>query len=138
MTQRVLVDTGPLVAILSASDQHHRRCVEQLQSLAPPLLTCWPVVTEAAWLLRSRPKAIKSLLDGFETGFLELLNMDQQDAAEIAKRLDRYAASGVQLADVCLIHLAQRESIRTLFTLDRRDFQIIRLKGNRPLTLLPE
>jgi hypothetical protein len=37
-----------------------------------------------------------------------------------------------------LIHLAERESIRTVFTLDRRDFSIIRLKRNRSLKIIPE
>ncbi len=49
----------------------------------------------------------------------------------------RYESIGAQLADASLIHLAEREGIRTIFTLDRRDFSIYRLKDNRALTLLP-
>jgi len=44
----VLIDTGPIVAILDASDEHHRSCVEHLHHIEAPILTCLPVVTEAA------------------------------------------------------------------------------------------
>jgi len=52
--------------------------------------------------------------------------------------MKRYESSGLQFADAALVHLAERENIRTVFTLDRRNFSIIRLKRNRTLKLLPE
>ena len=58
--------------------------------------------------------------------------------AEIASIMRRYQDIGLQLADGALAYLADRENIRTVFTLDRRDFSIIRLKRNRLLRLIPE
>jgi uncharacterized protein len=52
--------------------------------------------------------------------------------------MKRYQSAGLQLADAALAHLAEREGIRTVFTIDRRDFSIIRLKRNRVLTIIPE
>ena len=52
--------------------------------------------------------------------------------------MKRYESSGLQLADAALAHLAEREDIRTVFTTDRRDFSIIRLKRNRTLRLIPD
>ena len=52
--------------------------------------------------------------------------------------MKRYEPSGLQFADAALAHLAERENIRSVFTTDRRDFSIIRLKRNRALKLLPE
>lgn len=137
MTPRVLVDTGPIVAILAESDTHHDRCVEQLKDLRSPLLTCWPVVTEAAWLLRSYPVAISRLLSSLKGEPFQLLGLGENDLAGIATILARYKSIGLQLADASLVHLANRERIDTIFTLDYCDFGIIRLAGGRKAHLVP-
>jgi predicted nucleic acid-binding protein len=132
-----LVDTGPLVAIASARDQHHQVCVEQLRQLQPPLLTCWPVITEAAWLLRHHPSAVDRLLGSFEAGLLRLLILDEKAMRWLATFLTRYRKVGAQIADGALVYLAEREGIDTVFTLDRRDFLVYRLGNGRSLRILP-
>jgi predicted nucleic acid-binding protein len=138
VTERVLIDTGPMVALFSEADEHHARCTEALKTLRPPLCTCWPVVTEAAWLLRTRPRSVYHLFDGFHKGLFSLLPLDANDLPAIAAIMRRYEDAGLQFADAALAHLAERENIRTVFTIDRRDFSIIRLKRNRTLRLIPD
>jgi uncharacterized protein len=138
VADRVLIDTGPIVAILSADDAFHDRCSQALTALAPPLVTCWPVVTEAAWLLRKRPDTIAKMFEGFAGGLFTLPSLGAADLPAIAAVMKRYASAGLQLADATLAHLAERENIRTVFTTDRRDFSIIRLKRNRSLRLIPD
>ncbi|MGO8735070.1 MAG: type II toxin-antitoxin system VapC family toxin [Terriglobia bacterium] len=132
-----LVDTGPLVAIASARDQHHQLCVEQLRQLQPPLLTCWPVITEAAWLLRHHSSAVERLLGSFEVGLLRLLALDEKALRWLAVFLMRYRKMGAQIADGALIYLAERERIDMVFTLDRRGFLVSRLGNGRSLRILP-
>jgi predicted nucleic acid-binding protein len=52
---RALADTGPLVAIVRTREKSHKKCAAALKAIHPPLLTCWPVLTEAAYLLRDEP-----------------------------------------------------------------------------------
>jgi predicted nucleic acid-binding protein len=134
----VLVDTGPLVAILSLNDTHHRVCLEELRRLSPPLLTCWPVITEAAWLLRSEVTGIQRLFTSFHQGFLRLLDLGQEAMPYLSDFLFRYRNLGAQLADAALVCLAEREGIDTVFTLDRRDFCVYRLQTGRSMRILPE
>ena len=135
---RVLADTGPLVAILSQNDQYHEVCVKMLEDLPGPLLTCWPVITEAAWLLREYPLAIEKLLRSITDGFLEILPVRGTEAKGITDVMKRYASLGPQFADAMLVYLANRENISTIFTLDRRDFSVYRTGRKRALRIVPE
>ena len=135
MTGKLLVDTGPIVAILLESDKHHAACVEQLHLIRGPLLTCWPVITEAAWLLRQYPHAIRKLLSSLHGRPFELVPLGETDLPGIAAVLAK--GLRIQLADASLIHLANRERIEIMFTLDRRDFGVLRLAHGKKLRLIP-
>jgi uncharacterized protein len=138
MAGRILLDTGPLVAILSREDAYHEVCVEALREMSGPLYSCWPVITEAAWLLRHSPRAIQQLLGAVDAGFLELLPLAGAEATTIAALMKRYERIRPQLADAALVYLAGRERIDTVFTLDRRDFSIYRVGRKRSFRILPE
>ena len=135
--RRVLVDTGPLVAILSSVDQHHQTCVETLRQLPGPLFSCWPVITEAAWLLRAYPRAVQQLLRSTNDGFLELLSLASAEAKDVAEIMKTYHDIRPQLADAALVYLAHREGIDAIFTLDRRDFSVYRSARKRPFHIVP-
>ena len=135
---QVLTDTGPLVAILSSSDQYHEVCLQTMQSLRGPLLTCWPVITEAAWLLQSSPGAFERVLRSISDGALEILPFAGKEAAGVAEIMKQYGSLRPQFADAVLVYLAARENIRTIFTLDRRDFSVYRAGRKAMFRIVPE
>jgi len=137
MIPRILIDTGPLVAILHAPDAFHAVCTEQLRHLQLPLLTCWPVVTETAWLLRDHPQAVQELLLQAHTGVIRILPMEDSAMLWTAAFLRKYRRVRPQIADASLMYLADRENLDTIFTLESRDFSIFRLSGGRRVQLLP-
>jgi len=136
--KRVLVDTGPLVAMLFRADEHHETCVNVLRSIPGPLFSCWPVITEAAWLLRADQRAVQQLLRSISDGFPVLLPLVESEARKIADVMSEYENLEPQLADAALVYLGQREGIDTIFTLDRRDFSVYRSSKNREFRILPE
>jgi predicted nucleic acid-binding protein len=135
---RALADTGPLVAIVRTREKAHKKCAAALTAIRPPLLTCWPVLTEAAWLLRNEPGGFKALAGMLDSGVVQLAVLDETSIPWIVAFLDRYASANAQLADAALMYLAEREGIDTVFTLDRRDFSIYRTTDGRALAVLPE
>jgi uncharacterized protein len=134
----VLADTGPLVATVRKREEAHERCVAALKGFRSPLLTCWPVLTEAAWLLRGEPGGIKAIGEIVRSGVIEIVELDEAALHWIIAFLDRYASAGAQLADAALMYLAEREGIDTVFTLDRRDFSVYRTTDGRALRIVPD
>ena len=135
--KRVLVDTGPLVAIMLRADEHHKICVDTLNDLPGPLFSCWPVITEAAWLLRGRRGVVQQLLDSIAEGFLEILPIQGSEASEIGKVMEKYRNIRPQLADAALVYLAERDGFDVIFTLDRRDFSVYRAGRKGVLRIVP-
>jgi predicted nucleic acid-binding protein len=138
MKPSILIDTGPLVALLSRSDPYQEVCAQTLAGIKPPLLVCWPVMTETQWLLRDNPQAMLMLSRGFQSGLFCLQNLDTAAIEWIADFLTRYSTMRAQLADAALVYLAEKTPDAIIFTLDRRDFSIYRTHGNKPLQLIPE
>jgi uncharacterized protein len=135
--KRVLVDTGPLVAIMSRADEHHKTCVDAMHDLPGHLFSCWPVITEAAWLLRRHAEAVKRLLRSISEGFLELLPIQTAEAAEIGKLMEKYRNIRPQLADAALAYLAERDGLDVIFTLDRRDFSVYQAGRRGAFRIIP-
>lgn len=135
--RRVLVDTGPIVAVLSQADQYHQICVEALRDMPGPLFTCWPVITEAAWLLRRESNAIQLLMNSLDSGMFELLSLAAADARPLALLMKKYRDIQMQLADAALVHVAARDGLDTVFTLDQRDFSVYRLPRGKAFRILP-
>jgi uncharacterized protein len=135
---RVLVDTGPLVAMLSRRDSNHEIAAMTLKQIAPPMLTIWPVLTEVQWLLRQEPAAFKALVGLTSEGILQLLPLDKDDLLSMERLFKKYQSLTPQLADIALFHLSIREQISTIFTFDRRDFTTFARASKGKLKLIPE
>src|SRR4029077_20118375 len=133
----ILVDAGPLVALVDAGDQHHAKCVAALKGVREPLATVWPPFTEAMYLLADLPKAQEALWEMLERGAIQLLPLDSGDAPRIRELMRKYADRPMDLADASLLRVAEREGIRKIFTIDRRDFSVYRLHGRTRPTILP-
>jgi predicted nucleic acid-binding protein len=133
----ILVDAGPLVALVDADDQHHTRCVAALKNFREPMATVWPPLTEAMYLLADQPKAQGALWEMLERGALQLLPLDSNDTPRIRELMRKYANRPMDLADAALLRVAEREGIRKIFTVDRRDFSVYRLHGRTRPMLIP-
>lgn len=138
MTKYVLIDTGPLVAMLREDDEHHNLAVSSGSSLAYPFVTSWAVLAEAAWLLRKLPNGLDELLRLVELGMIEPRHIPVGAIRSIRSRFANYRDLRPQLADLTLCWLAKQVSSSVIFTFDRRDFLVYRTKSGNAFAITPE
>jgi uncharacterized protein len=133
----VLVDAGPLIALLDRSDPHHEACVGTLRSLNEPLVSAWPVVTEAMYLLGFSWQAQDGLWELLASGAITLAPLDHSDAPRMRELMAKYQDLPMDLADAALVRIAERERLRRIFTFDRRHFGVYRPARLGRFQLLP-
>jgi len=126
-----LVDAGPLVAILHRDDADHGVCVETLKTLRGALVTTWAPIVEAIYLLGFSARAQDALLEMIHRGVLEVLQLGDADVPRLRHFMRKYRDLPMDFADATLVHAAEREGIRRIFTLDRRDFGVYRVGPGR-------
>jgi predicted nucleic acid-binding protein len=122
----VLVDAGPLVAVIDRTDTHHRRCAAALDIIHDPLLTVWPAFTEAMHLLRYDPRDQRALWDMIGAGGLIFADLGPDDFPRMRELMWKYRDLPMDLADAALVRVAERDNLRRVFTIDRQDFEIYR------------
>jgi len=133
----ILVDTGPLVALIHEDDEHHEVCKETFSTLGESLATVWPVLTEAMYLLSFSLEAQLALWEMIECGAVEILPLGNEDVARMKELMRKYRNLPMDLADAALVRVAERERLRRIFTVDHRDFQIYRPSRIGRFTVLP-
>jgi hypothetical protein len=131
------VDAGSLVALVDADDHHHARCARALSVIEGPLGTVWPALTEAMYLLRDVPRGQEAIWEMVERGAMTLLPLGAADVPRIRALMRKYRNRPMDVADAALVAVAEREGVRTVFTVDRGDFTVYRLHGRSRLTVIP-
>jgi uncharacterized protein len=132
---RILVDTGPLVALLNRRDHHHAWVKAQLRKMDSPLDTCEAVLSEACFLLQQVPGGPQAVLDLVTKGLVTVSFSLQDEAKAIQRLILRYSDVPMALADACMVRLAEIHEGSLVFTLDS-DFKIYRKNGRAALPLL--
>jgi predicted nucleic acid-binding protein len=126
-----------LVALVDVDDQHHAECAAALRSIREPLGTVWPALTEAMYLLSDQPRAQDAVWETLARGAIRLLALDVHDVPRIRDLMRKHSDQPMDLADAALVRVAEREAVRTIFTVDRKDFGIYRLHGRVRPRIIP-
>lgn len=134
---RVLLDTGPWVALLVHSESNHAWARAQFAALKPPLLTCQPVLTETLYLVSELKNGPETVFRFLERGVVELDFALEKHLEPIERLMQRYASAPMSLADACLVRMTELHPGAQVLTLDS-DFRIYRRHGRQVVpTIMP-
>lgn len=126
MSRRIILDTGPLVALLNSRDPHHGWMREKWAAIEPPLLTCDAVVVEACFLARRFMRGGQSrVLEIVRRGTLDLSFSLSSEIDRVIQLATKYRDVPMSLADACLVRMSELHRASPVLTLDR-DFTIYR------------
>ena len=132
---RYILDTGPLVAFANAADRHHLWAVAVLNSLGEPPVTCEIVLAETCYLLASSRRAVAQILALPMQKRVLVEPILVHDAEMVRNAVSKYWPT-MDLADGCVLQLAERYPRAKIVTTDLRDFSIYRRAVGQPLALI--
>jgi uncharacterized protein len=135
----VIIDAGPLVALIDRRDSHHAWASTHAQALVAPFLTSESVLCEVAFLLQRGRIPTRHLFDLLAQESILVVFDLQAEYAAAAALMSKYAhlpkGASMSLADASLVRLAESHDRAAVFTLDRH-FAIYRKHGRRQIPLI--
>jgi len=132
-----LIDTGAILALLDRDDEWHEPCVEAYNNHRLPWLTTEAVLTEVLHLVLRNLDDDRGVWRLFKSGAIQMAPIPNQELAHIEGLMREYADRPMDFADATLVHLAARERLSTILTVDRNDFETYRLPGRKKFTIVP-
>jgi len=132
-----LIDTGAILALLDRDDRWHARCAEAFAEIRLPLATSAAVLAELFHLLRDEPRDVTAAWGLLRSGAITVFPIDDADLADLEGLMKRYADRPMDYADATLVHLARRERLNIVFTVDNADFETYRIDGRRRFRIVP-
>jgi predicted nucleic acid-binding protein len=127
-----IADAGFIVAAGDRDDRHHDWAVNLAKRVTEPLLTCEPVLAEAAFHLRSAAYVLTLV----EEGLLEVAFACSEHLKPLQELARRYADRKPDLADLCLIRMSELYPRHVVITVDQNDFRVYRRNKRETIPLL--
>ncbi|HMD48815.1 MAG TPA: PIN domain-containing protein [Bryobacteraceae bacterium] len=137
MPAEALIDTGAILALVDRTDRWHTACVDALQQLHLPLLTSEAVLTEVFHLVGGHRRHLESAWKFVRSGAVAMTAIEHRELPRLHELMTRYSDRPMDFADATLVHIASRESLSTIFTIDFADFETYRIAGRRRFRIVP-
>ncbi len=128
--RRVLIDSGPLIALFDRSDRYHEKILNFLRSFKGELVSSWPVLTEVSHMLDFNLQVQLDFLEWIHRGAIVLPKITRDELGDLIEMMRTYTNVPMDLADATLVYLAHREKIEEIISIDN-DFSIYRTLKKR-------
>ena len=137
MSPSVLLDTGPILAMLNRQDRWYERCTQTFIQLHKPLLTSEAVLTEAFYMLGDSAHRVEAAWTFVRSGAITVGTISDKDLPALAQLMQQYQDRPMDFADATLVRLAEREQLTSILTIDFSDFGTYRIDGRKRFRILP-
>ena len=137
MAAEGLIDTGGILAMLDRSDRWHQACLDAFQQLRLPVTTSEAVLTELFHLIGDDAREVHAAWKFIRSGAVAISPIGNSDLPALNALMDRYRDRPMDFADATLVHIAERESLALIFTVDHNDFETYRIQGRRRFRIIP-
>jgi predicted nucleic acid-binding protein len=135
--RNVLFDTGAFVALLDSSEKKHDLCLQWFKDFEGQLLTTEPVLTETTYLLGPRAKDQTKSIEFILREGAVLIPQSRSSLTRAKELMEKYSTVPMDFADATLVVLAEEAGLEEVFTLDRKGFEIYRIKGRKSFLVHP-
>lgn len=132
-----LIDTGAIIALLDRDDRWHVPCVDAFRALRLPLLTSAAVLAELFHLVGDRRHEVAAAWKFVRSGAVSVAPIADGDLPNLDALMARYHDRPMDFADATLVHLAHREGLSTVLTIDHDDFETYRFDRRRKFRIVP-
>lgn len=132
-----LIDTGALLALVNGRERWHDACAEAYRHMRLPLLTTTAVLAETFYFALKHGGLRQPIWDFIRLGSISVAPITDADLPALEALMARYADRPMDFADASLVHVAEREGLKTILTIDHADFEIYRIGRNSKFRILP-
>jgi predicted nucleic acid-binding protein len=129
---RGIADTSFIVGFANRADEYHDWALNVGGQVSEPLLTCEPVLAEAAHHL----KDVRIVLGMIHDGLITLAFDCMEHLPQLHELAERYSDRRPDLADLCLIRMSELFPKHPIITTDRDDFRIYRRNKREMIPLI--
>jgi predicted nucleic acid-binding protein len=131
-----LIDTGAILALLDVTERWHGACVAAYDQIRLPLATTSAVLAETFYFTVKR-NLMPRTWEFIRAAPLVIAPITNEEFPSLEALMHRYADRPMDFADATLVHVAEREGLNTILTIDHDDFETYRIGRNAKFRILP-